>query len=66
MTPIQALKVIRSKVTNADIARWTKITRQAVGTWKKVPAERVLALEKRPEIGLTRHDMRADIYGDAP
>lgn len=66
MTPLQALKSIRSKATNADIARWAKVTRQAVGTWKKVPAERVLALEKRPELGLSRYDMRPDIYGDGP
>jgi DNA-binding transcriptional regulator YdaS (Cro superfamily) len=37
------------------------ITPQAVSQWKRVPAERVLAVEK--ETGVSRHDLRPDIYG---
>ena len=65
MTPAQALKYIKSKVIDAQIAQWAGVSRQAVGAWKKIPAERVLLLEKHPEIGLTRHQMRRDIYGDS-
>lgn len=40
------------------------ITPQAISQWKKVPAERVLDVERA--IGISRHDLRPDIFGPAP
>lgn len=61
MTPKQALKKLRELAgSDAELARWAKVSRQAVANWKKVPAERVLALEVAS--GLTRNEIRQDIY----
>ena len=40
------------------------ITRQAVEQWHVVPPERVLAVEKLS--GVSRYDLRPDIYGVDP
>lgn len=40
------------------------ITPQAIGQWRRAPVERVLALEKAT--GVTRYQLRPDIYGTAP
>ncbi len=40
------------------------VSRQAVEQWKVVPPERVLAVEKAT--GVSRYDLRPDIYGPAP
>lgn len=37
-----------------------QITSQAVSQWKRVPAERVLDVER--VTGVSRHDLRPDIY----
>lgn len=40
------------------------LTPQAISQWKKVPAERVLDVERIT--GISRHDLRPDIFGVAP
>lgn len=40
------------------------ITSQAVSQWKRVPADRVLAVERLT--GVSRHELRPDIYGPQP
>lgn len=40
------------------------ITSQAVSQWKKVPAERVIDVER--VTGISRHDLRPDIFGPIP
>lgn len=49
-------------VTN--LARQIGITSQAISQWDRVPAERVLAVETAT--GVSRHDLRPDIYGPPP
>ena len=39
------------------------ISSQAISQWKRVPAERVLDVERAT--GISRHDLRPDIYGPA-
>lgn len=54
-------------MTNAELARRLGITKHAVGKWRKrgwVPAERVLAVER--ETGVSRHDLRPDLYPREP
>lgn len=45
----------------AEIARQCKITRSAVSQWDQVPAKHVLTVES--VTGISRHDLRPDIYG---
>lgn len=40
------------------------ITRQAIYQWDKVPAERVLDVERLT--GVSRHDLRPDLYPEEP
>jgi len=40
------------------------ISSQAVGQWRRVPSERVLQVERLT--GVSRHDLRPDIYGPKP
>lgn len=40
------------------------ISRQAVQKWRRAPAERVLEIERIT--GISRYDLRPDIYGDPP
>lgn len=40
------------------------ISHQAFYSWKKVPAERVLDFERIT--GISRHDLRPDVFGHAP
>lgn len=46
------------------IAREIKMTRQAVGKWEICPAEYVPAVEKLS--GISRYELRPDIFGAAP
>lgn len=41
-----------------------EITPQAISQWRKVPAERVLDVERLT--GISRHELRPDIFGPAP
>lgn len=40
------------------------LTPQAVSQWNRVPADRVLDVERLT--GISRHDLRPDIFGPAP
>ena len=67
MKPDQALKVLRKKAaSHATLAKWAKCSRQAASNWKRIPVERVLVLEKNPQVGMTRYEMRQDIFGVGP
>lgn len=46
------------------LARKLGINHQSFYSWKKVPAERVLQFEALT--GVSRHELRPDIYGPAP
>ena len=46
------------------LSRHLKITPQAVLQWKNAPADRVLEIEK--VTGVSRHDLRPDVFGPAP
>lgn len=67
MTPEEALQRLRQLAgTDAELARWAKVSRQAASNWRKIPSERVLLLEKDSRVDMTRYQMRADVYGDTP
>lgn len=67
MTPKEALKTLKKRaVYDTVIASWCGCTKQSVGRWKKIPPEHVLKLEAVPEVGMTRYQMRRDIFGAAP
>lgn len=44
------------------VARICRISRPAVSQWERIPAHHVLKLEEKNKAGVTRHDMRPDIY----
>ena len=46
------------------VSREVKLTRQAVAKWEEIPPRHVLALERLS--GVSRHDLRPDIYGPKP
>lgn len=46
------------------LGRAIDLTPQAVSLWKEVPAKHVLAVERIT--GISRHELRPDIYGPAP
>lgn len=74
MTPELALAKVRMAAkscsakggASGQLAKWAKRSRQSVSNWRKIPPGCVLRLEKIPEIGLTRYQMRPDIYGAKP
>lgn len=40
------------------------VSSQAVSQWKRIPAERILEVERIT--GISRHDLRPDIFGEKP
>lgn len=50
--------------TASELARRLGIKPAAVLQWKRVPAERCLEVERLT--GISRHELRPDIYGPAP
>lgn len=56
------LKAKRGRLTR--LADALDIHPGAISQWTKVPAERVLAVEE--STGISRHDLRPDIYPPAP
>lgn len=40
------------------------VTPQAVSQWKRIPADRVLEMERIT--GISRHELRPDVFGRAP
>lgn len=61
-------KAIASVGSQAALAKAIGISQQAISYWIKkgdrVPAEYVLHVEKAS--GVSRHELRADIFGSAP
>lgn len=47
-----------------ELARKLGISHQSFYSWKKVPADRVLQFETLT--GLSRHEIRPDVFGPAP
>lgn len=62
------LKVIEDTATAMGgikkLARALGIKHQSFYSWDKVPAERVLDVERLS--GVSRHNLRPDLYGPAP
>ena len=56
----RAISIVGSKV----LAREFGITRQAVEQWDQIPAKRVLRVEELS--GVSRYELRPDIYGREP
>lgn len=58
----------KTAVVNAGgaraLARALRITPQAIVQWPHVPAKHVLEVERLS--GVSRYDLRPDIYGDGP
>jgi hypothetical protein len=46
------------------LSRQIGVTPQAISQWRRVPPERVLEVERIT--GISRHELRPDIYGPAP
>lgn len=56
------LKEVRGRASR--LAESLGMFPSALSQWTQVPAERVLDVERHT--GLSRHDLRPDIYGPAP
>lgn len=62
-TPLNEAK--RKAGGSTELARALgDLTPQAISQWKVVPADRVLKVEEIT--GVSRHDLRPDIFGPAP
>jgi len=57
-------KAISIAGNSSKLGKKVGVSRQAVEQWKVVPPERVLAVERAT--GVSRYDLRPDIYGDPP
>lgn len=57
-------RAIQARGSKSALARELGIKPQAIDQWDKVPVQRVLAVESLT--GISRHDLRPDIYGPAP
>lgn len=58
----QHLKGERGRIKN--LAEALGVFPSAISQWTKVPSERVLKVEE--VTGISRHDLRPDIFGPAP
>ncbi|MFC7067522.1 transcriptional regulator [Brucella rhizosphaerae] len=58
---IKLTDTLQESAKLAEIARQCKITRGAVSQWDRVPAKHVLTVEV--VTGISRHELRPDIYG---
>lgn len=61
---IKLTDTLQEKAKLSEIARQCNITRSAVSQWDQVPANHVLTVEGIT--GISRHDLRPDIYGPSP
>lgn len=66
MTPTEAMhEAIRRAGSRSALARLITVSRQTVHTWRDhAPAERCLAIEEHT--GVSRYDLRPDVYGPKP
>lgn len=62
--PIQ--RAGRAAGSIVKLAERLDITPQAIYQWDRVPANRVLEVERAVGRKVTRHEMRPDIFGEAP
>lgn len=53
-----------AKLAAALSDRGIRITSQAISQWKRVPPDRAIVVEEIT--GISRHDLRPDIFGPAP
>lgn len=58
ITPLE--RAIAIAGSSKTLAGWIGVTPQALSQWKQVPGGRVLAVERCT--GVTRYDLRPDIY----
>lgn len=64
MTKLITKRAIEAAGGSAKLGTALGITRQAVEDWDKVPPKHVLRVEQLS--GVSRYQLRPDIYGDAP
>ncbi len=57
-------KAIAIAGTNAALGALCGITGQAVAQWKQVPRKHILTVERHT--GISRHELRPDIFGSRP
>ncbi|WP_142587807.1 transcriptional regulator [Pseudorhizobium halotolerans] len=62
--PTALERAISSVGSASELARRLRVTPAAVLQWRKVPAERVLEVERIS--GVSRHDLRPDVFGPIP
>lgn len=57
-----------TNTSQSALAEPLRVTQSAVSQWlaSRVPAERVLDVERATGGAVTRFELRADLYGDAP
>lgn len=64
MRPTPTEKAIVAAGGPSALSRQIGISPQAIGQWDKIPPARVLEIERIT--GISRHELRPDIYGPAP
>lgn len=57
-------KAVKAAGGSRAVGKALNLTRQAVEDWPRVPAKHVLRLEQLS--GVSRYELRPDIYGEAP
>lgn len=62
--PMKAVIIVKAAGGRKKLASLLHITGPAISQWGICPVNRVLAVEKAT--GLSRHDIRPDIYGPEP
>lgn len=63
-SPLPTDEIIAAAGGPSALARQLGIKPQGISQWRRVPPERVLEVERIT--GISRYQIRPDIYGDAP
>lgn len=58
------LRAIDAVGTAGELAEKIGVSPQALSQWRRIPVGRVLDIERIT--GISRHDLRPDIFGPAP